>query len=432
MRAAQKSAVLWDLGLRTIHELEVDRGILASSRNEVYGCIFGRDSLITGLNLLSVYEKTNDPYFLSLVKKIIINLADLQGKEINLESGEEPGKCIHEYRPDGHEHLTKHATEPWYVYPDNVMRNYDSVDATPLLLMTISTYARLSGDSDTVLSLIPNIRRALAWILDYSDSNGDGLVDYRFHPDRKYGGLRTQSWMDSQESLFHEDGALPAYPIAPLEVQAYAYHALRSWSEYFVRIDAGYALLLSKRADQLKRRFNNTFVIHPRAGVSLAFAIDGNMRPLSSARSSMAHVFWAAKKTGNTYDCILDTDFYDAIVRRLMARDLFSARAGLRTLTSRSRLYFPNSYHNGSIWPHDTAIAADGLDRFGYVQEARKMREALMMAYRHFETPIELFVYEKRKFSEYSHPHGGGACRLQAWSAAALLTTVGAMEGIEN
>ncbi len=429
MRAAKSTAVLWDLGLRTIHELEVDRGILASSRNEVYGCIFGRDSLITALNLLSVYEQTKDPYFLSLVKKIIVNLAELQGTAVNLESGEEPGKCIHEYRPEGHEHLTKHATEPWYVYPDNVMRNYDSVDSTPLLLMTIHRYGELSGDSETVMGLLPNVRRGIHWLTDYADTNGDGLIDYRFHEDRKYGGLRTQSWMDSQESVFHEDGSMPQYPIAPLEVQAYAYNAFRAWSEYFADSDATYAAMLCEKADRLKTRFNNTFVIKPRTGVSLAFAIDGTMRPLQSARSSMAHVFWAARKVGETYDCILDSEHHDAIVQRLMARDLFSARAGLRTLTARSRLYFPNSYHNGSIWPHDTAIAADGLARFGYTEEAGRMRNALVAAYMHFKTPIELFTYDKRKYGEYTHENGGGACRLQAWSAAAMLTTV---RGIQN
>ena len=298
--------------MQTIHELEVDRGILASSRNEVYGCIFGRDSLITGLNLLSVYEKNRDPYFLGLVKKIIVNLAELQGKVVNLESGEEPGKCIHEYRPEGHEHLTKHPTDPWYVYPDNIMRNYDSVDSTPLFLMTIHRYFELSGDIETIEKLMPNIRAALTWVTDHGDSNGDGLIDYRFHPDRKYGGLKTQSWMDSQESVFHEDGAMPEYPIAPLEVQAYAYNALRAWSDYFNSRDIETSAVLASRADSLKKCFNNTFVIKTRSGVSLAFAIDGTMRPLTSARSSMAHVFWAARKESDAYDCILDSEHHAA------------------------------------------------------------------------------------------------------------------------
>src|SRR4051812_21449824 len=97
---------LWELGLKSIKELETEHGILASSRQEIYGCVFGRDSLITSLLLLRVHEKRKDQYFLYLVEKILRNLALLQGKEVNLESGEEPGKCIHEWRPTGHEHLT--------------------------------------------------------------------------------------------------------------------------------------------------------------------------------------------------------------------------------------------------------------------------------------------------------------------------------------
>src|SRR4051812_34834978 len=103
----------WNLGLEIIKELEIEQGILASGKEEIYGCIFGRDSLITSLKLLKTFERTNDPYFLGLARKIIIGLSRLQGQEINIESGEEPGKCIHEFRPGAHEHLTKNLERPW-------------------------------------------------------------------------------------------------------------------------------------------------------------------------------------------------------------------------------------------------------------------------------------------------------------------------------
>src|SRR5690606_16033181 len=98
---------LWNIGMDALRELETDRGIMASGREEIYGCVFGRDSLITALLLLRVYGKKKDPYLLQLVRKILIHLAKLQGREINVESGEEPGKIIHEYRTENHEHLTK-------------------------------------------------------------------------------------------------------------------------------------------------------------------------------------------------------------------------------------------------------------------------------------------------------------------------------------
>src|SRR6266404_7511238 len=146
-------AQLWEMGLTSIKDLEVSNGILASGRDEVYGCIFGRDSLITSLELLEAFERTKNPYFLELVRKILTNLALLQGTSVQIESGEEPGKIIHEYRPEKHEHLTRALQEPWYVYPDNIMRNYDSVDSTPLFLITLHKYLQVSQDDAYIQTL---------------------------------------------------------------------------------------------------------------------------------------------------------------------------------------------------------------------------------------------------------------------------------------
>ncbi len=232
----KEQAQLWQLGFNSIKDLEAPLGILASGREEAYGCIFGRDSLITSLELLEAYKRTYNPYFLGLVKKILLNLAALQGKEVQIESGEEPGKIIHEYRPERHEHLTQTLDHPWYVYPDNQMRNYDSVDSTPLFLLAAHQYYAVSKDEATIAELRPNIAAALTWLLEYGDTNHDGFIDYRFHPDRTFGGLKSQSWMDSTESLFYEESSgFPQYPIAPVEVQAYAYAALRAWSDYSKR-----------------------------------------------------------------------------------------------------------------------------------------------------------------------------------------------------
>ena len=421
---------LWELGLRTIRELEDDRGILASGREEVYGCIFGRDSLLTSLSLLRVhkndYQSDSSRDFLPLVRRVLENLAALQGTEINIESGEEPGKCIHEFRPNDHERLTKHAASPWYVYPDDAMRNYDSVDSTPLFLMTVHAYWKKSGDDDFVETLMPNIRAALMWITMYGDSDGDGFIDYRFHPDRSHGGLMVQSWMDSGESIFYEDNdTRPPYPIAPVEVQAYAYVALRAWSDFFTDRDADLAELLDARASALKKRFNDSFVLLHNGSISLAYALDGGGRALKSPRSSMGHCLWAVyqRDADSAPESILESRFIEGIARRLLARDMFVPSAGIRTLSSRSRRFDAMSYHNGSIWPHDTAMTAEGLENFGYHEEAKRVRSAIVKAYSHFNTPIELFAYS-RGFKEYRGLNGGGACRKQAWSAASLLSTV--------
>jgi glycogen debranching enzyme len=209
-------------------------------------------------------------------------------------------------------------------------------------------------------------------------------------------------------------------------VQAYAFAALRSWSDYYATKDEAYASALADRAFAMKRRFNETFVL--RRGKSLAFALDGKGVPLTTPRSSMGHVLWATwRGADGVHESILDDQYIATITKRLMAPDLFVQRAGIRTLSSRSSRFDPVSYHNGSIWPHDTAIVAAGLENFGYIDDAAKVRSALRHAYMHFATPIELFGF-KRSFKEYKHANGhGGACRTQAWSAAALLTTESAI-----
>jgi glycogen debranching enzyme len=413
---------LWNIGLLTLKELETEKGILASGKEEIFGCIFGRDSLITSLSLLSTYKKTKDPYFLSLVKKILTNLVELQGKEVNIQSGEEPGKCIHEYRQDGHEHLTKRAVSPWYVYEDNTMRNYDTVDATPLLLMAIYEYYRLSNDSLFIEQAMPNINSALDWILAYGDINNDGFIDYRFHPDRISGGLTTQSWMDSSESLFHEDGQSVIYPIAPVEVQSYVYVAMKAWAHYFKDISIERSLQLEDKANSIKELFNQRFIIRDGNTFSLAFALDGEGRQLTAARSSMGHCLWASWENEKGYkESILDERYIPLLIKRLMAPDLFVSKAGMRTLSSGSKNFDPYSYHNGSIWPHDTSIIIAGMETFGFNQEATELRLALMSAYTHFQTPIELFVFTDGEYKDYCSLGGQIACKKQAWSAASLV-----------
>ncbi len=418
---------LWKIGFDSIKELETERGILASGRQEVFGCIFGRDSLITSISLLKVFEKTRDEYFLHLVRKVLENLSNLQGREVNIESGEEPGKCIHEFRPDSHERLTVLGNPPWYVYPDHAMRNYDSVDSTPLFLMAFARYLRSSGDEDFIERFKPNILKALDWMKYFGDRNGDGFLDYSFHPDRKYGGLRSQSWMDSAESVFFEnETVLPSYPIAPVEVQAYAYVAFKEWGKYFEDSD------LLERANNLKEKFNKTFVLDSRRTsdkITLAFALDGENKLLKTPRSSMGHVLWAVVKEREedgteAVSSILNKEYIPSLASRLISRDLFVPKAGIRTLSSRSKYFDPTSYHNGSIWPHDTAILAEGFDNFGYHDAAKEVREALVSAFTHFATPIELFAFTRGCYKEYRNSDGQGACRTQAWSAASILATL--------
>jgi glycogen debranching enzyme len=409
------------LGLQTIQELETDQGILASGKEELYGCIFGRDSLITSLKLLKAYQKTSDAYFLSLVKKVLVNLAALQGQTHNIESGEEPGKIIHEHRTDKHEHLTGRENKPWYLYPDNTMRSYDSVDSTLLFLIAIARFYKLSGDEQFLSDLWPHTESALKWMLSNASKHKYGFLSYQFPTERVYGGLETQSWMDSFDSIFHEDGGSTSYPIAPAEVQSYAYLACRLWQKELESKDHLLEIQLGFMADSLKIEFNKHFVRNGEQ-FEVAFAIDGLDRPMLSPRSSMGHLLWSAMvwDLDNTDNCILESVYIPRLVTRIFSPDLFEPEAGIRTLSKNSSKYDPRSYHNGSIWPHDTAMIAEGLTNFGYTERARMLHKSLRQAWQHFKTPIELFVYEDG-FSEYSSPSGQKACEKQAWSAASIL-----------
>jgi glycogen debranching enzyme len=412
-----------NLALETIHELETDEGILASSREEVYGCIFGRDSLITSLKLLRVYKKTKDKTLLQLVRKALLTLAALQGSKVNIESGEEPGKSIHEYRPTGHERLTRDVQPAWYLYEDSKMRNYDTVDATSLMLIAFYRYWQYSQDQEFIEKIEPHALMALEWCMNYGDKNGDGFIDYQFHRDRKYGGLVNQNWMDSVESVFHETEGVLVYPMAPVEVQAYTYMAYRLWSKYFAEDKPEQSKLLEEKAAALKKLFNEKYVItDPDNNIYLAFKIDGEGNQFKSVRSNMGHVLWASlnQEDDGELDSILNKEYVPAIVKRLMMPDMFEADAGIRTLSTYSRNYKPNSYHNGSLWPHDNAMIAEGFEIHGFKKEAELVRKAILNAIAFFETPIELFVYNGN-FTDWAGPTGQRSCRKQAWSAAAIL-----------
>lgn len=411
------------LGMETIKKLEAENGIVASARSEAYGCVFGRDSLITGLKLLSAYEKHPDEYILNLVQKILSGVALLQGRTINLESGEEPGKIIHEYRPDDHARLTARKIDPWYVYPDGVMRIYDSVDSTPLFLVLSARYATLAGDRKFLDIIAPSARSALQWLFDYGDKNGDGFFDYGRDSLRTHGGCFVQSWMDSNESLFHEDAdTAVTLPVAAVEVQGYAYAALRMWGELLRETDVGYAVLLTGRADKLKRLFNEKFLsANPQGKPFIASGIDGAGKQIRAIRSSVGHLLWlVAWDTDGKPDSILDTRHVPLVVERLMQPDMFEPQAGIRTLSALSNRFAAYSYHNGSIWPHDTSIIAEGFENFGYHEEARLVRLALFAAFAHFKTPLELFVYDNGAYAEFN-AEGHVACREQAWSAATMI-----------
>ncbi|OGF25659.1 hypothetical protein A2303_06670 [Candidatus Falkowbacteria bacterium RIFOXYB2_FULL_47_14] len=414
---------LKELALKTLGELETDYGILASGRNELFGCLFGRDSLITALKLLQAYRYEKNPYYLALTKKIIANLAALQGKNDNIESGEQPGKIIHEYRIDNHERLTARAVKPWYIYSDGTMRNYDSLDATPLFLIAAYRYWQYSGDNEFIQNLLAPIKAALLWIDEYGDTDNDNLIDYRLDPGRNHGGLICQNWMDSTESLFHDDGTPPVFPVAPAEAQGYAYMSLRLWARFFRARDGEFSVRLTRSADRLKASFIERFIVNRNNETAFASNVDST-GPMITARSNIGHLLWSClnKTDDGGTDCIVPDAHIPALVKRILSPDLYEPKAGIRTLSRLSGNFDPRGYHNGSIWPHDNSLIAEGLDNLSYHEEARRLRRAVLDSLYYFKTPVELYAFDNNRHQEYVSRQGQSACRQQAWSAAAMLS----------
>lgn len=421
---------------QTLLEFTTEDGINASGREEVYGCIFGRDSAVTILKILKVLSNGNaqsyyETYRLrEMCKKALIRLTELQGTESNPESGEEPGKFIHEYRTTGYERLTK-LSRPWYVYPDGILRNYDSLDATPLALIAMHRYWQVTGDNEFLLKALPSVEAGLNWIITYADRDKDQLVEYElFTTLRKSGGLPVQSWTDSHESLQTKDGKMPCYPIAPVEVQGYTWLALKLWADFYLdtthtAAQAGrFGRKLRLQAEAMKKRFNTAFIFRDEGLYFAAQAVDGYKSQIRTVTGNPLLLLWATYQRSGKKESVLDDAIIPDLVKRAFLPDLFDADAGIRTMSSKSPTYNPgiDSYHNGSFWPKLNGMSHEGLEHWGFTDEAAALKHATLKPIAYFGTPIELYMkHGDGSYSLFQGIDGQTSCRNQAWSAAAAL-----------
>ncbi|MDR7083420.1 glycogen debranching enzyme [Arthrobacter ginsengisoli] len=381
-----------DLGALRIEDPEHPERVVVAAGAPWFMTLFGRDSLWASEMALPV-----DP---SLALGTLQTLADHQGTVVDPMSEEEPGKILHEVRLDVSTGLALGGKSAYY----------GSVDATPLFVSVLGAVSRWGFAKDTIAALLPHADRALDWIRDYGDKDGDGFVEYERLNDQ---GLINQGWKDSWDGINFADGTLAEPPIALCEVQAYVYAAYmaRAWMAY----DAGDAALadnLADRAAQLKKRFNEQFWM-PEHGY-YAIALDRDKRPVDACASNMGHCLWLG---------LMDEDKAPAVAERLMSPEMFSGW-GVRTLATDMGAYNPASYHNGSVWPHDNAIIATGLLRYGFVEEAQRISTALLEAAEYSGGRLpELFCgFSRDQFAEpVPYPT---ACSPQAWAATAPILLV--------
>jgi glycogen debranching enzyme len=385
--AVERSGV--DLGALRIFDPDHPTLPILAAGAPWFMTVFGRDSLLTAwMTLLA------DP---TIARGVLQTLARFQGQDANPETEEEPGKILHEMRFGAASHLSLGGG---HVY-------FGTIDATPLFVMLLGELRRWDPTDDIVADLLPHADRALAWIEEFGDRDGDGYVEYlRASPQ----GLVNQGWKDSWDGISFADGRLPSAPIALCEVQAYVYGAYVARA-HFAR-EAGDMTTFERyaaKARTLRDRFNQDFWLEERG--TYALGLDADKRPIDAVASNVGHCLWAG---------IVDVERAARVADTLLSDEMFSG-FGVRTLACTMPRYNPVSYHNGSVWPHDNALCAAGLARYGFVEHAHRIISAQIdVADASDGTLPELFAgFDRHQLAvPAAYPT---SCSPQAWAAASPL-----------
>jgi len=360
--------------------------------------VFGRDTAITSLQTLLLGPE--------IAVGALDALTELQAQVEDPAIDAEPGKIVHEVRHG-------RCAERWFP------RYYGSIDATPLFLVLLAETWRWTDDAALARRLHEPALLALEWIDRYGDRDGDGFVEYSRRADS---GLANQSWKDSGDSQRFHDGRFAESPIAPVEVQGYVYDAKRGLAELAREVwrEPALAERLDREADELRASFDEAFWVEERGGF-YALALDGKKRPVDTRCSNMGHLLWSG---------IALPERVRATVDQLLSEELWSGW-GIRTMASDAAAYNPISYHNGTVWPHDSALAVWGLARHGYVAEARRVSRALIEAAAHFDWSLpEVFAGYARDETPFPIAYPTAA-RPQAWAAGTPILLVRVLLGIE-
>lgn len=356
--------------------------------------LFGRDALITSLQLMRF--NTDIP------KNSIMALAKLQGNKSDPVNGEEPGKIIHEYYDHGVDaEFIKYKSPIGWLKP--FVPVYFSIDSTPLFLITISNYYNVKKDKRLLDTLMPNILASINFIINSCEK--DGMLKYN----KLYNGssLQSQSWKDGIGNL--TDNLVG--PVAVVEVQGYAYMALKSMVP-IIR-DEGFDGLSDRMdavANRIKEAFNKSF--WDAGNEFYHLAIDGHGKKLDIITSNPGHLLF----TG-----IIDKEHADKVVKRLFKSDMLTPY-GIRTHSEHDKNFDEYAYQRGSVWIQDNWIIAQGLKNMGYMQEYNTIRECILKLFRELKSAPEYIAVSRsgKIIPPENLPESSRPCDPQAWTIGAI------------
>jgi glycogen debranching enzyme len=363
--------------------------------------VFGRDSIIAAYEAL--------PFEATLAQATLQALAELQATEWDDFADAQPGKIAHELRRGA---LAALGEIP-RVY-------YGTHDAPALFLILLDEYESWTGDREFVRSLEPNARAALEWLEGPADLDGDGYLEY-VKRSKAPSALDNQGWKDSDDSIRFSDGRRAEPPIATCEIQGYAYDARLRTARLLREVwrDEEAAKRLERDAADLKGRFNRDFWL-PRRG-HYALALDRDKQPVDSLTSNVGQLLWSG---------IVDERRARRIIERLLRKDMFTGW-GIRSMSEQETAYNPLEYHNGTVWPHDTALIAEGMRRYGFRDEAGRLCEALLRAAECFGDQLpEVFAGFPRDRTDAPVEYPS-ALKPQAWAAGAPLLAIRTLLGLD-